>query len=218
MAEVIFNGSEGRLEGRYQKAAKEDAPVALILHPHPQQGGTMNSKVAYALYRTFTQMGFSTLRFNFRGVGRSEGTYDNGEGELSDAAAAMDWLQAHHPRANKFWVAGFSFGAWIAMQLLMRRPELNSFISVSPPAGKYDFSFLAPCPVPGLILQGNSDDIVMHENVTKLVEKIRLQKGVEIGYQLLDGADHFFQGQMKELCDCVEDYVFKNEESIEKAA
>ena len=125
MPDVIFNGPEGRLEGRYQHAKKNDAPVALILHPHPQYGGTMNNKVVYSLYHNFAKRGFSTLRFNFRGVGRSQGEFDNGQGELSDAAAALDWMQTQNANAKGCWIAGFSFGAWIAMQLMMRRPEIN---------------------------------------------------------------------------------------------
>ena len=111
MPEVIFNGSAGRIEGRYYAGREKDAPIALILHPHPKHGGTMNNKIVYGLYRCFVDQGFSTLRFNFRGVGRSEGCYDNGEGELSDAASALDWLQSTHPHVSRFWVAGFSFGA-----------------------------------------------------------------------------------------------------------
>lgn len=131
-----------------------------MLHPHPQHGGTMNNKVVYALYQTFVARGFSTLRFNFRGVGRSQGTYTGGEGELSDAATALDWLQTYNPNARYCWIAGFSFGAWIGMQLLMRRPEITGFVSVAPPANMFDFSFLAPCPASGLVVQGDQDDIV----------------------------------------------------------
>ena len=134
MAEVIINGPEGRLEGRYYHNKTKNAPVALVLHPHPEHGGDMNNKVTYALYRSFVDMGFNTMRFNFRGVGKSEGRFTQGDGELSDAAAMMDWLQTYNPNSPAFWVAGFSFGAWISMQLLMRRPEIEGFISVSPPA------------------------------------------------------------------------------------
>ncbi len=144
MPEVIFNGPEGRIQGRYQHSKQDNAPIALILHPHPQGGGTMNNKVVYNLFNVFTQRNFSTLRFNFRGVGRSQGVFDNGQGELADAAAALDWVQTHNPDAPGCWVIGFSFGAWIGMQLLMRRPEIKGFISVAPPANLYDFSFLAP--------------------------------------------------------------------------
>ena len=90
MPEVIFNGPDGRLEGRYHHSKTTNAPIALLLHPHPQYGGTMNNRVVYQLYHAFTQRGFSVLRFNFRGVGRSQGAYDEGIGELSDAASALD--------------------------------------------------------------------------------------------------------------------------------
>src|SRR5690606_33724947 len=151
--DVIFNGPSGRLEGRYQPGQGANPPIALILHPNPQFGGTMNNKVVYHLYHVFARRGFGVLRFNFRGVGRSQGEFDNGAGELSDAAAALDWLQTFNKDAPACWVAGFSFGAWIGMQLLMRRPEIEGFISISPPANMYDFSFLAPCPSSGLIVQ-----------------------------------------------------------------
>ena len=152
MPEVIFPGPDGRLEGRYHPQKNKDAPIAIILHPHPLYGGTMNNKVVYNLHYTFHRIGFTCLRFNFRGVGRSQGEYDQGIGELSDAAAALDYLQSLNPNAKNCWVAGFSFGAWIGMQLLMRRPEIAGFVSVAPPANQYDFSFLAPCPSSGLII------------------------------------------------------------------
>ena len=122
MPEVIFTGPAGRLEGRYHPARQKNAPIAIILHPHPQFGGTMNNQIVYQLFYMFAKRGFAALRFNFRGVGRSQGEFDHGIGELSDAAAALDWVQSINPEAADCWVAGFSFGAWIGMQLLMRRP------------------------------------------------------------------------------------------------
>ena len=124
MPDVMFTGPEGRLEGRYHQSKEEHAPIALILHPHPQYGGTMNHKVVFSLFHVFVNRGFSVLRFNTRGVGRSQGRFDNGMGELSDAAAALDWLQSMNADAKSCWIAGYSFGAWIGMQLLMRRPDL----------------------------------------------------------------------------------------------
>ncbi len=104
------------------RRAQKNAPLALILHPHPQFGGTMNHQIVYQLYYAFVHRNFSVLRFNFRGVGRSQGSFDHGVGELSDAASALDWAQTINPEARSCWIAGFSFGAWIGMQLLMRRP------------------------------------------------------------------------------------------------
>ena len=128
MPEVIFTGPAGRIEARYHPAPKKNAPIAIILHPHPQFGGTMNNQIAYQLFYMFARRGFAVLRFNFRGVGRSQGSFDHGTGELSDAASALDWAQSINPEARSCWVAGFSFGAWIGMQLLMRRPEIEGFI------------------------------------------------------------------------------------------
>jgi alpha/beta superfamily hydrolase len=210
MPEVIINGPEGRLEGRYQHAKEPNAPIALLLHPHPQAGGTMNNKVVYALYRAFTKRGFSTLRFNFRGVGRSQGSFARGEGELSDAASALDWLQTYNANATGCWIGGFSFGAWIGMQLLMRRPEIDSFISIAPPASMYDFSFLAPCPSSGLIVHGDVDEIVSSESVQKLVTKLSHQRDIKIDYRTIKGANHFFHEKMVELEATIEDYLDKN--------
>ena len=139
MPEVIINGPEGRIEARFMPAADPSAPLALILHPEPNRGGNMNNRVSLAMYKHFQDRGFSVLRFNFRGVGRSMGTYNNGEGELSDAATALDWIENQCPNAILLG-RRFSFGSWIGMQLMMRRPEIVGFIAVTPPATeKKDF-------------------------------------------------------------------------------
>lgn len=219
MPEVIINGPEGRLEGRYHHSKQPNAPIALFLHPHPQHGGTMNNKVVYTLYQNFVRRGFSCLRFNFRGVGRSQGTFARGEGELSDAASALDWMQSINENATGCWIGGFSFGAWIAMQLLMRRPEIDGFISIAPPANMYDFTFLAPCPASGLMVTGSLDDIVPPESVTKLVDKLRQQRGIAIGHATIDGANHFFAKQLEELNNVVDLYLDDSlNPSDEKAA
>ena len=210
MPEVIFNGPEGRLEGRYHHSKKPGAPIALILHPHPQFGGTMNNKVVYAMYQAFVKRGFSTLRFNFRGVGRSQSTFDNGQGEMSDAASALDWMQAHNPNATDCWIGGFSFGAWISMQLMMRRPEISGFISVAPPASQHDFTFLAPCPASGILVHGDRDEIVPVDSVDKLAAKLKSQKNITIDYEVVKGCDHFFGEHMDELTKIVDEYLDKS--------
>jgi alpha/beta superfamily hydrolase len=207
MPEIIINGSEGRIEGRYSQSENKQAPVVLVLHPHPLYGGTMNNKIVYRLYHTFVQNGFSVLRFNFRGVGKSQGKYDEGIGELSDAATALDWLQQQNPDAPTCWIAGFSFGAWIALQLLMRRPEIEGFVAVSPPANLYDFSFLSPCPAAGLITQGSKDDVVSEEYVGKLAAKLGAGHGASVQYNVIQNADHYYRGVEDELGNTVHDYV-----------
>jgi len=207
MPDVIFPGPEGRLEGRYQHGTGERPPIALMMHPHPQHGGTMNNKVVYTLYQTFARQGFSVLRFNFRGVGRSQGEFDRGEGELSDAASALDWLQTYNENAASCWIAGFSFGAWIGMQLLMRRPEISGFVSVAPPANVFDFTFLAPCPSSGLVIQGDKDDIVPEASVQKLVNKLSQQRDITVDYRVIKGANHFFTNQLETMTGHVTDYL-----------
>ena len=215
MPEIIFNGPEGRLEGRYHHSKTPGAPIALVLHPHPQFGGTMNNKVVYAMYQSFVKRGFSTLRFNFRGVGRSQSTFDNGQGEMSDAASALDWMQAHNPNAQACWIGGFSFGAWISMQLMMRRPEINGFLTISPPASQHDFSFLAPCPASGLIVHGDKDEIVAVDSVDKLAAKLQSQKNITVDYEIVKGCDHFYGDHMDKLNKIINDYLDK---SLVKAA
>ena len=218
MPEVNINGPEGRLEGRYQHNRTPGAPIAIMLHPHPQHGGTMNNKVVYALYHAFARRGFSVLRFNFRGVGRSQGTFDRGEGELSDAASALDWLQDFNEGASACWIAGFSFGAWIGMQLLMRRPEISGFVSIAPPANLYDFTFLAPCPSSGMIIQGVEDEIVPPASVEKLVEKLKAQRNLDIDYRLIPGANHFFHDNLEQLDQHLSDYLSKKVSLPDQAA
>ncbi|MEM9783067.1 MAG: alpha/beta hydrolase [Pseudomonadota bacterium] len=207
MPEVIFPGPDGRLEGRYHPNGDRDSPIALVLHPHPQFGGTMNNPVTYNLHYAFRDLGFTAMRFNFRGVGRSQGVFDQGIGELSDAASALDYLQQLNPNARACWVAGFSFGAWIGMQLLMRRPEISGFVSVAPPANMYDFSFLAPCPSSGLIINGEADRIVPNSETEKLAAKLKQQKGITITHTTVPAANHFFEHGMEEMIDIVKGYV-----------
>jgi uncharacterized protein len=209
MPEVIINGPAGRIEGRYHHEAATGAPIAIILHPHPQFGGTMNNQVVYNLYYSFVQRGFSVLRFNFRGVGRSQGLFDQGPGELSDAATALDWLQLANPDAKSCWIAGVSFGAWIAMQLLMRRPEIDGFIAVAPPANLYDFSFLAPCPSSGLMINGDRDRVVPVNAVKTLVDKLKTQRGIVVSHEIVPGANHFFEDKVEDLIKTVERYLDK---------
>lgn len=207
MPEVIIPGPEGRLEGRFSPSPKPRGPVALILHPHSLAGGTMNNRIVMELYKTFQRRGFATLRFNFRGVGKSQGLFDNGVGELSDAASALDWVQSFHPEASTTWIAGVSFGAWIGMQLLMRRPEIRGFISVAPPASLYDFTFLAPCPASGTLIAGQEDEVATPQSIQKLVDKLRTQKHITIHHDEIRGANHHFEHELPELMQSVNSYL-----------
>ena len=210
MAEVIFNGPDGRLEGRYHQSKKPGAPIAIVLHPHPLHGGNMNNRVVFIMFNNFVERGFSVLRFNFRGVGRSQGAFDNGVGELSDAAYAFDWMQQFNSNSPFCWIGGYSFGALISMQLMMRRPEIEGFVSISPPAGTEDFSFLAPCPSSGLIIHGDKDTHVPLDAVKKLAQKLDGQKNISVNLSIVKGADHFYKDNMDNLSKEVASYLDKS--------
>jgi hypothetical protein len=222
MPDVIFNGPDGRLEGRYHQSKKPDAPIAIVLHPHSLHGGNMNNRIVYAMYNAFVERGFSVLRFNFRGVGRSQGVFDSGIGELSDAAYAFDWMQQFNKNSPYCWIGGYSFGALISMELMMRRPEIEGFISVSPPANTEDFSFLAPCPSSGLIAHGDSDESIPIDSVSKLAQKLGAQKNIEIEFTTIKGADHFYKGKVdllnKEISRYLDESLASGEAKQKKKA
>ena len=143
------------------------------------------------------------------GSGGARAHSTTAQGELSDAASALDWAQSINPEARSCWIAGFSFGAWIGMQLLMRRPEIEGFISIAPPANLYDFSFLAPCPSSGMIVHGDKDAVVPYKDVTGLVDKLKTQKGIVIEQKVIPGANHFFDGKVDVLMQSIGAYLDK---------
>ncbi|WP_438456292.1 alpha/beta hydrolase [Wolbachia endosymbiont of Kerria lacca] len=208
MVEVFLNNSTKKIEGRYHQSKDANAPVVLILHHNPQYGGSMDSKIIHTIYESFIDNNFSALTINFRGVGKSTGTFDKGIGELTDAAVAIDWLQEHNSNNVPIWIVGFSFGAWVAMQLTMRRPEIVSFVALSLPATKYDFSFLSPCPVPGLIIQSNNDTISEESDVTELAQRlINSVKNNHMEYHIVDDTNHFLRDKEEEVAQIIDNYI-----------
>lgn len=207
MPKIYIEGPAGKLEGVFHQAEESKAPTAIVLHPHPLYGGTMNNKVVYHLYKAFVNNGFSVLRFNFRGVGNSQGTFDNGAGELSDVNAALDWLHMQNKNSSHYWVSGFSFGAYVGMQTIMRRPEIEGFIMAAPPVSRYNFGFFSPCPISGLIVQGEEDEIANPVATRKFADTCRDQKGVFVEYEEIESADHFFKDHLEEFDEVVDDYI-----------
>ena len=159
---------------------------------YPQYGGTMNNKVVVDTFNSFMDNNFSVCRVNFRGVGKSDGEFDNGQGELADAAAALDWLERENFDNSQCWIAGFSFGSLIAMQLLMRRPEINRFVAISPQPNVYDFTFLSPCPASGIMIYGKKDELVPVEHLNELNKRLSSQKGIKVEFESIPDANHFF--------------------------
>ena len=205
--EIFIPGPSGRLEGKYFKNNKKNSPVAIVLQPHPQYGGTMNNRIVQETYNIFVKNNFSVLWLNFRGVGKSEGTFDNGQGELSDAAAALDWIERENQDYSQCWVSGFSFGSLICMQLIMRRPEVNKFIAIAPQPNVYDFTFLAPCPSSGQVIYGEKDELVSKESIHELNNRLKSQKGIEVIFSEIKGANHFFKEKEEDLKKTIDKYI-----------
>ena len=211
--EIFIPGTCGRIQAKYFKNKQQGSPIALVLQPHPQYGGSMNNRIVYETYNCFYKNNFSVIRINFRGVGKSDGVFDNGQGELSDAAAALDWIEKENPGYSQCWVAGFSFGALICMQLIMRRPEVNKFITISPQPNLYDFSFLSPCPISGIVIYGKNDELVHIDSISNLKKRLSIQKNIEVKFEAIPNANHFYKNKEKELSTIIDHYI-KNKVTI----
>ena len=205
--EIFIPGSSGRIQAKYFKSKQQGAPIALVLQPHPQYGGTMNNRIVYETFNCFYKNNFSVIRINFRGVDKSDGVFDNGQGELSDAAAALDWIEKENPGYTQCWVSGFSFGALICMQLIMRRPEVNKFITISPQPNLYDFSFLSPCPISGIVIYGKNDELVNADSILHLKKRLSIQKNIDVKFESIANANHFYKNKEKELGSIINRYI-----------
>ncbi len=203
LAERLFiDGPVGRLQAILELPV-EQSPVGsvVVCHPHPQHGGTMHNKVAHTLARAFARMGFAALRFNFRGTEDSEGEYDGGNGELDDAQAAIEWMRAHYPQ-GAFWVAGFSFGAAIAVKAAVLT-EVDGLISVAPAISRFASGLDSQPRCPWLIVQGDQDELVDIDETVEWVDK--LEPGPEL--LVIPDGEHFFHGRLLELREAVALFV-----------
>lgn len=169
--------------------------VAIVCHPHPLHGGTMGNKVVTTLSSTLQDLGMPVIRFNFRGIGQSEGEYANTIGELQDLYAVMEWVQQAYPQ-QKLWLAGFSFGSYISAMAASQR-DVAQLISVAPPVKNFDFKSLGPISCPWVVVQGEEDEVVPSEMVFEWVSS-RKEHPVLIR---LAGIGHFFHGHLMTLRD-----------------
>jgi hypothetical protein len=199
---LFLDGPVGRLEAVLELPVGA-APVGsvVVCHPHPQHGGTLHNKVAHTLARAFVRMGYAALRFNFRGTQMSEGEFDDGNGELDDALAAIDWMRARSPELP-LWVSGFSFGAAIAVKAAVAT-DVRGLISVAPAITRFASGLPSQPECPWLIVQGDQDELVDIEETVTWVD------GLDPGPELLiiPGAEHFFHGRLVELRDAVSEFV-----------
>jgi len=195
---VELTGPAGRIEGLLQEHEGADpALVALVCHPHPLYGGTLHNKVTHRVASTLHARGAAVLRFNFRGVGRSSGSFDQGAGETEDALAAVDWLTAQHP-GLPLWLAGFSFGAYVALRAQSQRP-VRKLVTVAPAVERFDAAAVVTPSMPWLLVQGDADDVVPPQAVLDWAAALTPPPRLAV----LKGAGHFFHGRLNELRDAV---------------
>ena len=200
-----LDGPAGKLEALLE-APQESGPVAcaVVCHPHPLHGGTMQNKVVHTLARSFIEQDFIVLRFNFRGVNESNGVFDEGRGELDDVFAAMDYLSNRFPDLP-LWISGFSFGAAIAVYAAAeRRPA--GLVSIAPAVSRFTKPLLPQPDCPWLILQGDQDELVDVDETIAWVNG--LDPGPEL--QVFEGTEHFFHGKLALLREAVESFIVKH--------
>lgn len=192
----IFSGLAGQLEAVLTVPPnRHESYVALLGHPHSLQGGTMNNKVVTTMARAFKEIGIPSLRFNFRGVGQSEGSYDAGIGESNDMLALMRLWQQEKPTA-RFLLAGFSFGSYVAYRAAAQS-EQELLITVAPPVHHYDYREFTPSPEPWLIMQGDEDEVVP----LSLVLDFAAQSTPPLSVTRFAETSHFFHGKLLEFKD-----------------
>ncbi len=201
----LIDGPAGDLEALLERPpAANLAGCVVVCHPHPVHGGTMQNKVAHTLARGFLGQDFAALRFNFRGVGKSAGTFDNGDGELDDVFAAMDWLRTEFPE-NPLWIAGFSFGAALAVRAAAAMGA-GGLISVAPAVSRFANNLDRQPECPWLIVQGDQDELVDIDETIAWVNE--LNPGPEL--DVFPDTEHFFHGKLTLLRNAVEAFIEKH--------
>lgn len=207
MSNLLIDSGGKKIEAIYNPSKDPNSPIVLLLHPHPLYGGNMHSKVLVYMEKVFLKHNFTTMRFNFRGIGKSEGQYDNGDGELMDASVCLDWLQENNPTNKCVFVAGFSFGAYIALQLMVRRTEVNYFMAVSTPTSMFDISFVYPCPIDGVFIHAEKDEISSLKDLEKNLKKILKTKSHEVSLEIIKNANHFFENNLTKLQTILSNHI-----------
>ena len=201
--------------GRLEAILKEPRvnPIrgaALVLHPHPLGGGTMHNKVVFRAAAALNDAGLLTLRINFRGVGQSTGTHDEGYGERDDVRAGLDYLAENYPD-QEITLCGFSFGARVGLEVGMMDDRVLQMISIGTPVDKYDFSFLENSHKPMLFVQGESEEYGDVDRLRELVARVALNAPAEL--RVINGAGHFFDNQLDELKRVITEWVSQAQSS-----
>ncbi len=195
----LLEGGAGKIEALLEEP-EESAwrEACLVCHPHPLYGGSMHNKVVYRIARALRRSGSVVLRFNFRGVGRSQGAHDRGLGELEDARILMDWLRERYP-GLPYAAAGFSFGSRIALRLGCSLTGARRVIAVGLPTRSSDLEFLAACPTPKIIVQSTHDEHGPREELESLYRNFAEPKRI----YWVEAADHFFRDGLDGLEEAI---------------
>jgi hypothetical protein len=202
---LLIPAPHGRLEAIYRPKSQQAERVALVLHPHPQHGGTMHNKVVFRTAKALNEAGFETLRFNFRGVGQSTGSFDEGRGEQEDARIALDYLLSSQPNAREVIIAGFSFGSIVGLKVGCFDDRVHKLIAIGTPARMGNLDFLNECLKPKLFVHGVEDDIAP---IAPLVEFLaRFPANSNFQLVRIEGAGHFFDDQAGELMQAIKRFV-----------
>ena len=197
--------AHGRLEAILKDSGEQPARgVALVLHPHPLGGGTMHNKVVFRAAAALNDAGLTTLRINFRGVGQSSGSHDEGRGELDDVRAGLDYLATNYA-SQPITLCGFSFGARVGLEVGISDTRVVNLISIGTPLDKYDFSFLETCRKPILFVHGELDEFGAVKQVERLA--LRLKQQTQAEFKMIPGADHFFSGHLEEFKQAIADWA-----------
>lgn len=194
---VLIPSPHGQLEAIYRPPGITSTRVALVMHPHPLFGGTMHNKVVYRAAQALDEVGFATLRFNFRGVGQSTGTHDDGRGEVEDGRVALDYLLDDQRHAELVVVAGFSFGAAVGLQLGCGDARVNELVAIGTPLKFEDLAVLDSCKKPKLFIHGEADEIAPLAPLAARLE--RLSPSSSWRMVTVEGASHFFEGKLDEM-------------------
>ena len=194
---LFIPAPHGRLEAILKQSRVDPARgVALVLHPHPLFGGTMHNKVVFRASAALNDAGLITLRINFRGVGQSTGTHDEGQGEREDVRAGLDYLGENYPN-QEITLCGFSFGARVGLEVGIADDRVARLISIGTPVDKYDFGFLEKSRKPILFVHGDHDEYGNVETLRELVARVSVNAPAEL--RVIEGAGHFFDDQVDEL-------------------
>ena len=207
-SEVLLRGAAGVIEAVVDVPDADSARsgVAIICHPHPLHGGTMHNKVVTMIERALREVGLTTVRFSFRGVGKTEGEHDNGRGETLDLLTVAEWVGAKRPD-DTLWLAGFSFGAYVAL-LGARHLPIKQMISIAPPAGRWDFSAVLPPTCPWLVVMGEDDDVVEPQQVFDWIEGMPAAERPNLIRMPETG--HFFHRRLMDLRGAIKNGVRSN--------